>query len=354
MDLAVAGPSLHNVAVNYAVPISPYRRVITGLAALGAVLVVSTAGYIIIEGWSLLDALYMSVITLTTVGYREVEPLSGSGMVFTMFVLFVGVGTAFYILTALVATIIEGDLGQLFGERRIKIQVEHLDEHHIICGYGKVGEEIALEFKQRQASFVVVDMDPAALERARAAGSLIVQGDATMEETLTRAGIGRCASLIAALDSDAGNTYITLTAKLLRPEVRVVARVAHASNERKLMQAGADHIVSPYQMGGRRLALSALQPILLDFMDIVSLGTGGPGVLGEFGVDKESGLQGRAIGEVLADAPDLIILAVRSERGTFIVGPAPTTRLALGDRLMVFGPEEQLRRVGQKANVSRR
>ncbi|HXH20739.1 MAG TPA: potassium channel protein [Dehalococcoidia bacterium] len=329
-----------------------YGRVLVGLLALGVILVFATGGYMIIEGWSFLDALYMTVITLTTVGYREVQPLSRTGMAFTMVVLFVGVGTSFYILTALVSTIIEGDLRQLFGERRMKIQVEHLKDHHIICGFGRVGEEIALEFKQRQAPFVVVDLSAEALERARAEGYLVLQGDATQEETLKRAGIERCASLIAALDSDAGNTYITLTAKMLRPDVRVVARVASASNEKKLLQAGADHIVSPYQMGGRRLALSALQPILLDFMDIVSLGSQGPGVLGEFGVDKDSGLQGRTIGEVCASAPDLVVLAVRSERGTFIVGPAPSTRLALGDRLMVFGPEEQLRRVGPPTGVT--
>jgi voltage-gated potassium channel len=329
-----------------------YSRVIGGLAALGVILVLSTAGYMAIEGWSFLDALYMTVITLTTVGYREVNPLSQTGLVFTMIVLFVGVGTAFYILTALVSTIIEGDLRQLFGERRMKIQVEHLKEHHIICGYGRVGEEIALEFKQRQAPFVVVDLDPAALDRARAAGYLILQGNATEEETLLKAGLERCASLIASLDSDAGNTYITLTAKMLRPDVRVVARVAAAVNEKKLVQAGADHIVSPYQMGGRRLALSALQPILLDFMDIVSLGSQGPGVLGEFGVDEDSGLHGRTIGEVLSGQPDIVVLAVRSERGTFIVGPAPTTRLALGDRLMVFGPEDQLRHVGLKTTAA--
>jgi voltage-gated potassium channel len=326
-----------------------YSRVIGGLAALAVILLLATAGYMVIEGWTFLDALYMTVITLTTVGYREVEPLSRAGMVFTMIVLFVGVGTAFYILTALVSTIIEGDLRQLFGERRMKIQVEHLKDHHIICGYGRVGEEIALEFRQRQAPFVVVDLDPASLDRARAEGYLILQGDATQEETLLRAGLNRCASLIAALDSDAGNTYITLTAKMVRPEVRVVARVAAAANEKKLVQAGADHIVSPYQMGGRRLALSALQPILLDFMDIVSLGSQGPGVLGEFGVDEESGLQGRTIGDVLSGTPDIVVLAVRSERGTFIVGPAHATRLALGDRLMVFGPEDQLRRVGPQA-----
>jgi voltage-gated potassium channel len=338
--------------VGYQTGVGNYGRVISGLIALAVILVASTAGYMLIEGWSFLDALYMTVITLTTVGYREVQPLDHAGMIFTIFVLFIGVGTAFYILTAFVATIIEGDLRQLFGERRMKNAIERLKEHHIICGYGRVGEEIARELMERRAPFVVVDTNAEALDRARGEGFLVLQGDATHEDVLKQAGIERCSSLMAALDSDAANTYITLTAKMLRPDVRVVARVASATNEAKLLQAGADHTVSPYQMGGRRMAVSALQPILLDFMDIVSVGAQGPGVLGEFGVDKESGLVGQTIGEVFAPAPDAVILAVRSERGTFIYGPQPSTRLALGDRLIVFGPEAQLARVGLPSKQS--
>jgi voltage-gated potassium channel len=331
---------------DYQVVATHYGRVITGLIGLTVILVFGTGGYMIIEGWSFLDAFYMTAITLTTVGYREVEPLSQTGMIFTIFVLFVGVGTAFYILTAFVATIIEGDLQQIFGERRMRHAIEHLKEHHIVCGYGRVGEEICRELQERRAPFLVIDNDREALERARLEGCIVLHGDATQEPVLVQAGLHRCASLIAALDSDAGNTYITLTAKMLRPDVYVVARVGSSPNEPKLQQAGADRTISPYQMGGRRMALSAMQPILLDFMDIVSLGAQGPGVLGEFGVDAESGLEGRTIEEALKAVPELVVLAVRSARGTMIVGPAPATRLARGDRLMVFGSEDQLRAVG--------
>jgi voltage-gated potassium channel len=331
---------------DYHVVANHYGRVITGLVALAIILVVATLGYMLLEGWSFLDAFYMTAITLTTVGYREVHPMDNAGMVFTIFVLFIGVGTAFYILTAFVATIIEGDLRQIFGERRMKIAIERLTDHHIICGYGRVGEEIARELRERRAPLVIIDNNVEKLERARADGFLTVHGDATFEDILKRAGIDRCASLIAALDSDSGNTYITLTAKMLRADVRVVARVAAAANEAKLTQAGADHIVSPYQMGGRRMAVSALQPRLSDFMDIVSLGSQGPGVLGEFVADKGSGFEGRTIGEVFGGANDIVVLAVRSQRGSFVLGPDPSTRLALGDRLMVFGPEEQLAKVG--------
>jgi voltage-gated potassium channel len=139
---------------------------------------------------------------------------------------------------------------------------------------------------------------------------------------------------------------------MLRPDVRVVARVALAANEPKLTQAGADHIVSPYQMGGRRMAVSAMQPRLSDFMDIVSLGAQGPGVLGEFFVDKESGFEGRTIAEIISGSPEVVIVAVRSDRGSFVLGPHASTKLALGDRLLVFGAEEQLRRVGLAAKAT--
>ncbi len=324
-----------------------YQRVVVGLVLLAGVIAAGTVGYMIIEGWSFLDSLYMAVISITTVGFREVEPLSTLGTVFTIVLLLVGVGSAFYILTALAATIIEGDLRQVFGERRMRTTIERIKDHHIICGYGRVGEEIAREFKDRDVPFIIVDKNPEALERARREGMLAIEGDATWEQTLLDAGILRCRTLIAASDSDAGNTYIILTAKLLRQDVFIVARVSTTDNEAKLLQAGADRVVSPYAMGGRRMAVAAIQPILSDFIDIVTAGAqGGQGILAEFAVDRDSGLAGQALREVLADCKNVVVLAVRSERGTMIVGPSDTTRLAPGDRLMVFGSEDDLRRVG--------
>ena len=238
-----------------------YHRVAVGLVLFVVVITIGTGGYLLIEGWPFLDALYMAVITVTTVGFREAEPLSTGGKIFTIFLILFGVGSAFYILTALAATIIEGDLRQVFWERRMKSTIERLKDHYIICGYGRVGEEIAREFKERKVPFIVVDRNAEALEKARREGALTVEGDATLEETLVEAGIERCEGLIAASDSDAGNTYITLTAKGLHKEAFVVARVGAPGNESKMRQAGADRIVSPYAMGGRRMALVALQPL---------------------------------------------------------------------------------------------
>ena len=323
-----------------------HARVSLGIATLLLVLGFGTAGYMILEGWSFLDAFYMATITITTVGYREVEPLSDAGMVFTIGLLFVGVGTAFYILTALVASIIEGDLGQVFGLRRMQGTITRLKGHLIVCGYGRVGEEVSGELKERKAQFVVIDADDEALERARLAGALVVKGDATKEETLEEAGIQRCSAIIAATDSDVTNTYITLTVRGLRADVFVVARVSSPGIELKLRQAGADRTVSPYALGGRRMAYAALQPIVTDFIDLLPADEHNERIMADILIDKHSGLDGLSLSEVLAGCKDVVVLAVRDASGRMEVGPVSSRIVALGDRITVVGEEDSLRSLG--------
>lgn len=324
---------------------SQYNRVFHGLVLLMVILAIGTAGYMLIEGWSFIDGLYMSVTAVTTVGFREVHELSTAGRVFTILLVLFGVGVAFYILTALVAAIIEGDLRLLFGARRMRSALERVSDHFIVCGYGRVGEEVCQELKQRKVAFVVVDVDAGAVERARGDGMLAVQGDATDEDTLRTAGIERCRALIAASDSDAANTFITLTARGLRSDVFLVARVSTLSVEAKLRQAGANRVVSPYTMGGRRLALAAVQPIMADFIDIVR-GPQGNRILAEFLVDEDSGLAGRGLAQALSSCKDVVALGVRDSEGAMTVGPAASTLLKLGDRLLVVGEEDDLRGIG--------
>lgn len=325
------------------------QRVVRGLAAFAAMVAMGTAGFMAIEGWSLLDALYMTVTTITTVGFREVRPLSTEGRVFTIGLVLFGVGTAFYILTAMVAAIIEGDLRQVFGARRVRMAIERLQGHYIICGFGRVGREIARELRERNVPFVIVDRDAAVVQEAQAAGMLAMAGDATDDDVLRAAGVGRCHALIAATDSDAGNTYITLTAKGLRPDVFVVARMGTPGVEGKLRQAGADRIVSPYAIGGRRMALAALQPIITDFIDLFPSEALGERLLAEVAVDEASGLEGRDVGEALGGLKDVVVLAVRDARGELKVGPPRSTRLSRGDILVVIGEEDDLRSLGAVA-----
>lgn len=324
-----------------------HNRVLLGLSLLAFIIAVGTLAYMLVEGWTAGDAFFMTLTTVTTVGYREIHPLDAGGRLITSFLIFFGVGTAFYILTAMVATVIEGDLREVFGHRRMRLMIEHLTDHYVVCGYGRVGEEIARELSQRRVPFVVLDTETDAVERARAAGDLALLGDATSEENLLRARILQSRAVIAATGSDIANTYITLSARALQSSVFVVARVSSPDLQSKLRQAGADRVISPYAIGGRRMALAALQPMMTDFLDIVSSGSAGDGrILAEFSVDEASRLEGRTLAEVLAGCKDVVVLAIVDATQRVRVAPAPSSRLSVGDRLTVIGEEDEIRRIG--------
>ncbi len=323
-------------------PITPERRLLTAVLLLVGLLVLGVVGYMIIEGWSLLDAFYMTVTTVTTVGFREVKPLSDEGRIFTTLLILVGVGIAFYILTNLVALVVEGDLGLALGLRRMKGKIEALRDHHILCGFGRVGEEIAREFTERGIPFVIIDSNPEAIERARKQDYLLIEGDASSDTLLLEAGIQRARCLLAASDSDSGNTYAILTAKALNPRIFTIARVGQRVSMTRMLRAGADRVISPYSIGGRRMALSALQPLLLDFIDTLATGHHGEQILAELEVSEESGLAGHTIEQCFRTCPSATILALQKPNGAVQVGPRGATTLDLGDRLMVLGNEADL------------
>jgi len=323
-------------------PITPERRLLTAVLLLVGLLVLGVVGYMIIEGWSLLDAFYMTVTTVTTVGFREVKPLSDEGRIFTTLLILVGVGIAFYILTNLVALVVEGDLGLALGLRRMKGKIEALRDHHILCGFGRVGEEIAREFTERGIPFVIIDSNPEAIERARKQDYLLIEGDASSDTLLLEAGIQRARCLLAASDSDSGNTYAILTAKALNPRIFTIARVGQRVSMTRMLRAGADRVISPYSIGGRRMALSALQPLVLDFIDTLATGHHGEQILAELEVSEESGLAGHTIEQCFRTCPSATILALQKPNGAVQVGPRGATTLDLGDRLMVLGNEADL------------
>jgi voltage-gated potassium channel len=321
-------------------------RVATGLAIFAVMLAAGTLGYMLIERWSFLDALFMTVTTITTVGYREIHPLDTKGRVFTIFLVLFGVGTAFYLLTTFVALVIEGDLRAALGITRMKGRIEQLRGHHILCGYGRVGEEIARELTERKMQFVVVDQNPEALQRAIDANHLVIEGDAASDEVLLQAGVKHARTLLAASDSDSGNTYITLTAKALNPDIFVVARAGKRESESRAMRAGADRVISPYAISGRRMALSAIQPNIVDFMDTLAIGHNAEQILAEIEVTEESGLFGLYIRHI-HESSRVTILGLQRANGELIVGPREDLRLEMGDRLMVVGPEEDVAAASQ-------
>jgi len=325
-------------------------RLLSGIVIFGLLLAAGTAGYMIIEGWSFIDALFMTDTTVTTVGYREVNPLDTSGRVFTIVLVLFGVGTAFYLLTTLVALVIEGDLATALGLTRMRGRIEQIRDHHILCGYGRVGEEIARELRGRGLPFVVVDTNIEALGRAQQAGSLTVQGDAASDEVLLEAGIRRARALLAASDSDSGNTYITLTAKALNPDVLVVARAGKPESEARARRAGADRVISPYAIGGRRMALSAIQPNIVDFMDTLSVGHNEQ-ILAEVDITEHSALFGLYVRHVM-ETTRVAVLGLRRADGDLIVGPREDVRLEVGDRLIVAGLESDIAKLSEVVTPS--
>ena len=326
-----------NMSAARAAP-DPRRRFLLGLAALATLISVGTAGYMVIEQWPFSDALFMTVTTVTTVGYREVRPLDTEGRIFTIALVLFGVGTAFYLLTTFVALVLEGDLGAAFGLTRMKSRIEQLEGHAILCGFGRVGQEIAREFVERNVPFVVIENNPATLPSAVDSGFLVIEGDASKDEVLLQAGVKRARTLLAASDSDSGNTYITLTAKALNPEIFVVARAGRRDSDALVRRAGADRVISPYALSGRRMALSAVQPNIVDFIDTLAVGRGRDQILAEIEVTQHSGLLGLYVRHLLEDA-DITVLGLQRASGELLVAPREDTRLEEGDRVILFGPE---------------
>ena len=321
-------------------PVSPRVGVALGLVAV--VIAIGTGGYILLADMTFVDALYQTVTTLSTVGFREVKPFGTAEKFFTIFLILVGVGTVLYTLTTIVAEILEGDLRSRFYLRRLQLDIERLQDHYILCGFGRVGTEIARELRERRVPFVVIDQTPEEVERAKAFGYLVIEGDASSERTLVQAQLTSARCLLEASDSDAGNTYITLTARNMNPNLFIVARVGYPQNEEKLRLAGADRVISLYSMGGRRMVLSALQPRAADFMDTIASGRTGDLVLAEFEVDERSGLAGKMARDIIAGAKNATLLAIKHRSGEFVVGPREEEPLHEGDIVIAMADESDI------------
>lgn len=315
------------------------------IAALIVVPTVATLGYIALFGWTFIDALYMTVTVLTTIGFREVRDLDTEGRVYTIFVALSGVGTVFYALVSVMQFIIEGELGHILGVHRMKDRIDRLRDHYVLCGFGRVGEEIAREFMARDIPFVVVETTDEAIERARKRGVLLLIGDATSDEVLRDAGVERARGLLAASDSDAGNTFITLTAKSLNPNIYVIARASHLESQQRMQRAGADRVFSPYLIAGRQMAISALHPIVTEFIDSGWTGRKDEPVLAEIEVTPDSGLAGQTLDDVLRGRKSVIVLGLRRATGDVAVAVPRDTRLEARDRIIVLGREAELEAV---------
>jgi len=323
------------------------RRGLLVVAAIAGVLVVGTVGYVLIQGWSFLDSLYMTVITIFTVGFNEVHPLSTAGHVFTILLILGGVGTILYGLGAMFEFVVSGQLTGAYRRRAVKRQVEKLRDHYIICGYGRVGESVARQFGVHHANFVVVDNDPEVIARAEEAGYLCVRGDAADDEVLVAAGIGEAKGLVTAVGSDAANIFVTLSARVLNPALLIVARAISDETASKLERAGADHVVSPYGIGGKRMATLMMKPLVSDYLDLVTGGGELEFRVEEFELTNRCCAPGRSIEELeVRKRTGATILAVRhAHTGIFDTNPSPDLRLETGDMMIAIGTRAEMARL---------
>lgn len=322
------------------------NRAITAGALLALLLAFGTAGYVLIEAFPPFDAFYMTVTTVATVGFGEIHPLSTAGRAFTILLIISGVGVLFYVLGSTATFLLEGQLAAILGVRRMRGKIDRLANHYILCGFGRVGQEIGREFAERAVPFVVLDHTPESVAQATAAGYLVHEGDATHDENLRAAGIERARGLIAAGDSDANNTYITLSAKSLNPSLFVIVRAGTPEIEARLRRAGADRVISPYTLAGRRIALAATQPFMVDFVDALPHGRHGV-ILAELEVKQDGPLAGRSLAQACAGGPSLRVLAVQHADGSVAVAPALDTLLAVGDQVVVLGDEVDVQALGR-------
>jgi len=320
---------------------------------LAVVLLSGTVGYYFIEGWKLFDSLYMTVITLSTVGFHEIEPLSKTGKAFTIGLIFFGLGVVAYAVNIGVRAILEGEIKEVFGRRKLEKTLESLENHYIVCGYGRMGKVICNEFKVRGVPFVVVEREQQEIDADD--DSLIICGDATRDELLKNVGIERAKGLISVLDSDAQNLYVVLSAKGLNQNLFIVARANEEGADHKLIRAGADKVVSPYHIGGLRIAHTIFKPTVVDFLELTAK-TGNMEIqIEEVLVEEGSMLADKTIKDAnIGGKKGIIVVALKKKNGKIMFNPDADTQIGVGDKLAVIGEPEHFNQLEKLARGKRR
>src|SRR6478672_4460908 len=303
-----------------------------------------TVGYSLIEGWDLWDSLYMTVISVTTAGYKEVHPMGRGGELFTMIVLTVGVATVLYTFSFLMARLVEGDLQARWVRGRRARMLDDLHHHFIVCGFGRIGQIVAREFSRQDVRFVIIERDVERMQQAIAAGYLAVEADASSEDVLKRVGISRARGLIAAVSTDAENVFAILTARLLRPDLFIIGRAETEDAKAKLVRAGADRVLSPYQIGGLQLAQTALRPAVVDFVQLATSSDNLDLNMEQVQIAEGAPLAGRSIIEAnLRQRFGVVVVGIQRASGGMEFNPPPESVMRVGDYLVVLGQAKNLR-----------
>lgn len=316
-----------------------------------AVLLGGTLGYVLIEGWSPWDAFYMTVITVTTVGYLEVHPMSTAGRAFTVVVLFAGVGSFFYAFTLFMALVADGTVATWGTRRRLARMLDNLTDHFILCGFGRMGEIIAAEFNRQRVPFVIIERNPERMHLAMEQGYLAVEADASNEDVLRRVGIARARGFIAAVSTDAENVYAVLSARLLKPDLFIVGRAETDDSRVKLKRAGADRVISPYHLGGLQLAQTALRPAVVDFVQLATSSENMDLNLEQVHIEQGSPLEGRSLVDAgLRQRFGVVVVGIRRADGRMDFNPEPETAMRAGDDLVVLGRAGSLKELETAAS----
>jgi len=330
--------------------LSPARRFLLAIGGLALLVAIGTAGYVTIEGMSPLDALYMSVITLSTVGFGEVKPLDANGKIFTICLIVTGVGTAFYLLAVAAELVIEGQLREFLGTSAMQRKIHQLEGHVIVCGFGRFGRVVTEELLRHSVPVVVIDPNPGLEAELTRIGVLHLTASALEDEILEEAGIRSARAIVAATGSDSDNVYIALSTREKNPGIKIHARGESDAGMRRLRSAGADQVVSAYQRGGMRIASTILRPAVIDFLELAQPGRGDEVDLEEIRVDERSRAAGRTIEALERDNTKLRVIALKRGDEPISIIPQPATVVRAGDHLVAIGDRASLTRLAETMN----
>ncbi|MGD9074812.1 MAG: potassium channel protein [Desulfobacteraceae bacterium] len=322
------------------------KKVAKGLFILVIILFIGSTGYMLIEGWDFLDSLYMTVITITTVGFGEVREVTVLGRVFTIFIIFFGIGIIAYILGMVAQAMVELQVRSILGRRKLGLRIKSMKNHYIICGFGRIGKIITRELKANEMPMVVIDNDPEEKEIFESEEIPYIIDDATSEDVLLEAGVERARGLVSVVASDADNLFITITARGLNPELFILARADEEHTEKKLLRAGANKVVMPYLIGGHKMAQTLIKPAVTDFIDFAVDNREMGLEMGELVVSDKSRLNGATlIDSGIRQEMDVIIVAIRTREGEMRFNPSSQTRIEAGDTLISLGKSNDLEKL---------
>ena len=317
------------------------KNIFRGIIMLVLVITIGTVGYMVIEKWRLIDALYMTVITITTVGYGEIRTVSESGRIFTMLLIFLGLGIMAYTLGLVAQAIVEFQLGSILGRRKLVLQIKSIKNHYIICGYGRIGRIISHELMSHRIPLLVIDSHTASEPALQMEDFPYIIGDATSEDILTEAGIERAKGLISVVTSDADNLFITMTARGLKPNLFILSRAEDEQTQKKLLRAGANRVVLPYLIGGQKMAHTIIKPAVTDFLELTVHDKGIELRMEELLVGEHSVLDGvNLVDSGIRQEMNVIIIAIRKKSGEMAFNPSSQTRIEKGGHADRAGPCE--------------